>query len=164
MLRLRHAREETGAAAVEFAILLIPFVVLCFGMISAAIMLNDKLALTQGVREGARYGATLPYDPANSYAFLDAIRTTARGDSYGLLDLDQAPKFCVGLRTFSGGTDYHIGDTDTSTQPGPCPGAPTLANGSLVVIGSKAAKIDLIVSKLGLTLSSTSVARYEGLS
>ena len=40
----------------------------------------------------------------------------------------------------------------------------TLPRGGVVVVGWQDAQIDLIVSQLGLTFSSTSVARYEGVS
>jgi Flp pilus assembly pilin Flp len=164
----RRRRDDSGAAAVEFSILLIPFVVLCFGMISAAIMLNDKLSLTQGVREAARYGATYPYDPTNSYTFLDAIRTTASADSFGQIG-DATPTYCVGFwpaseNSLSGSSYYYVRSGDTATQTGSCPGMTTLPRGGVVVVGWKDAQIDLVVSQLGLTFSSTSVARYEGVS
>lgn len=160
----RRRRDDSGAAAVEFSILLIPFVVLCFGMISAAIMLNDKLSLTQGVREAARYGATYPtYDPTNPYLFLDAVRTTARADTTGQIG-SSSSTFCVAIQPMAGGSAYHINDSDVTAQSGSCADHPTLPNGYLVVIGYKPSEIDLIVDQLHLTLSSKAVARYEATS
>lgn len=157
----RRSRGDDGAAAVEFALLLVPFIVMCFGMISSAIMLNDKLSLTQGVREGARYGATLPYSVAGRNAFLVEIRTAARGESYGQIGA-AAATYCVGIREFTGGAHWHLPNTGSAALNGPCPGAPSLPTGSIVVIGNKASSINLIVDEFSLTLGSTSVARYEG--
>lgn len=166
MRHFRRERGDSGAAAVEFSILLIPFVVLCFGMISAAIMLNDKLSLTQGVREAARYGATIPYDPTDPYTFLDTIRTTAGGDSLDQIG-DGQVRYCVGFwpasnNSLSGSNYLFVTSGDTSTQTGSCPGMTTLPRGGIVVVGWKPAQIDLVVSQLGLKFSSTSVSRYEG--
>jgi len=54
-----HARNEFGAAAVEFAIIAPLFFMITFGMITGAIAFNQKNQLTHAAREGARYGATL---------------------------------------------------------------------------------------------------------
>jgi len=160
--RFRPARRDEGAAAVEFSLLLVPFLVLCFGLISGGVVLNDKMSLTQGVREGARYGATYPYSSANQLDYLTKVRDTARGDSYGQIGTDAAT-FCVGFNP-ANGTEIHLDNADASVQTGACPGSPTLADGYLVVIGNKPASFNLIVSQLTLTLAATSVARYEGAS
>lgn len=156
-----RARSDDGAAAVEFALLFPLFVMLTFGMISGAIVLNDKMSLTHGVREAARYGATIPYDSTNTYAFLDTIRTTARGDSFGQIGTSTAT-YCVAFRRLSDGVYYHVTDSATAALTGNCPGGPNLAAGSVLVMGSKAAEFNLILERLPLTLGSTSVARYEG--
>ena len=61
-LRRRHdpAAPDDGAAAVEFALLLPIFVMLVFGGISAATIFWHSISATQGARDAARYGATLP--------------------------------------------------------------------------------------------------------
>jgi Flp pilus assembly pilin Flp len=48
------AHGESGAAAVEFAILLPVLVVLLFGFIQFGIAFNTKIQATNGAREGAR--------------------------------------------------------------------------------------------------------------
>jgi Flp pilus assembly pilin Flp len=57
-VRLRH--DDEGAAAVEFALLFPIFMVLVIGMISAGFAFERWISVTQGAREAARYGATLP--------------------------------------------------------------------------------------------------------
>ena len=56
---MRRKREESGAALVEFALLLPVFMALILGMFSGGIAYNQKLDLTHATREGARYGATV---------------------------------------------------------------------------------------------------------
>jgi Flp pilus assembly pilin Flp len=162
-------RDDDGAAAVEFTLLLVPFLVLCFGLISGGIVLNDKMSLTQGVREAARYGATFPYTPSGSppgageTTFLTTIRSTAQGDSYGQIGTDAAT-YCVGLRRASDSSNYRLDNNETNAVAGTCPGAPVLSPGYLVVIAYKPASFDFIVDRLTLNLRSLSVARYEGTS
>ena len=45
---------------VEFALLLPVFMMMVLGMFSGGLAYNQKLQLTHAVREGARYGATVP--------------------------------------------------------------------------------------------------------
>jgi Flp pilus assembly protein TadG len=47
-------RDDRGAAAVEFALVLPVLLLLVFGIIDAGRMLNMQLALTQAAREGVR--------------------------------------------------------------------------------------------------------------
>lgn len=48
--------SQKGAALVEFALVLIPLLLLIFGIIEFGIMLYDKQILTNACREGARVG------------------------------------------------------------------------------------------------------------
>ena len=58
----RRARGDGGAALVEFA-LIVPLVfALLFGVFTGGISLSRKNSMTNAVREGARFGATLPED------------------------------------------------------------------------------------------------------
>ena len=55
----RRARSDDGAVLVEFALVMPILVMLLLGMVTAGMAYNQKLAITNGVREGSRYGATL---------------------------------------------------------------------------------------------------------
>jgi hypothetical protein len=55
----RSPSRDSGAAAVEFALLLPIFVMLTFGGISVGLALWHNIALTQAARDAARYGSTL---------------------------------------------------------------------------------------------------------
>jgi len=58
MTRCRSAGDH-GAATVEFAITLPMLMCLILGVLTGGITLNQKIAVTNGVREGSRFGATL---------------------------------------------------------------------------------------------------------
>jgi Flp pilus assembly protein TadG len=56
-------REDEGAAAVEFAVLLPLLVLLLGGIIDLGLMLNAEISLTHAAREGARVEAIGTGDP-----------------------------------------------------------------------------------------------------
>jgi hypothetical protein len=65
---------------VELAIVIPVLVMLLLGIVSAGSVYNQKLSLTNGAREGARYGATLPVGNfANINAWLDNVAGVAGG-------------------------------------------------------------------------------------
>jgi Flp pilus assembly pilin Flp len=57
---LRRTRPDTGAAAVEFALLLPIFALLSVGMLSGGLMLWHTISTTQASRDAARLGSTTP--------------------------------------------------------------------------------------------------------
>lgn len=65
MQLFRRTRGDDGAAAVEFALLLPIFIILTFGSLSVGLAIFQNISLTQGARDGARYGATLPITTAS---------------------------------------------------------------------------------------------------
>ena len=54
-------KNQRGVAAVEFALILIPLVLLVFGTIEFSTMLYDKAVITNASREGARAGIVYSY-------------------------------------------------------------------------------------------------------
>ena len=60
MIRARNGRRKDGGAAlVEFAIVAPLLFALLNGLVTCGLAFNSRLAVTNGVREGSRYGATL---------------------------------------------------------------------------------------------------------
>src|SRR2546421_5601474 len=51
--------SESGAALVEFALILPVFMIMVLGVFSGAVVYNQKLDLAHAAREGARFGAVL---------------------------------------------------------------------------------------------------------
>lgn len=50
-------KNEKGASAVEFALILIPLIILIFAIFEFGILFNNYIALTHAAREGARLAA-----------------------------------------------------------------------------------------------------------
>lgn len=85
-----HDRED-GAAAVELAVVLPLVVMMIFGIISFGFIFHHKLSLSDGAREAARFGATLPVTNFASSGvpmeeWLDVIAARAVADATGSLD------------------------------------------------------------------------------
>lgn len=79
----RPSRGDSGAAAVEFALLFPIFMILAMGLIAAGTAFSRQINVTQAVRESSRYGAT--YDI-----------TAAGGTANWLIAVDQAVLESVG--------------------------------------------------------------------
>jgi hypothetical protein len=86
-LERRRRKGDRGAALVEFALILPVLLIILFGTITAASAWNLKLAISQSLQQGGRYGATLPTSPyANLNLYLDAIAARTIGEAEGELD------------------------------------------------------------------------------
>jgi Flp pilus assembly protein TadG len=59
--RVRRQRGDSGAAAVEFALVLPILLMLVFGIIQFGFILAQQVALNGAVRSGARYGSVNAY-------------------------------------------------------------------------------------------------------
>lgn len=77
-VRVRRKRDEDGAAAVEFALVVIPLVLILFGIISYAYMFSVRQALTQAAAEGARAAAVAQTNPSG--AALAAVNKALEGN------------------------------------------------------------------------------------
>ncbi|HEX7018674.1 MAG TPA: TadE/TadG family type IV pilus assembly protein [Gemmatimonadaceae bacterium] len=69
----RFARDERGAALVEFAIIATVLMILMFGIIDFGRALYTKNSLTNAAREGGRYAAVLLNPAANMAAIQDTV-------------------------------------------------------------------------------------------
>ena len=70
-------RNEKGASAVEFALILIPLVVLIFGIFQFGIAYNRYIAITHAAREGARLAAVIKYDDFDAEEFEVIVRESS---------------------------------------------------------------------------------------
>jgi Flp pilus assembly protein TadG len=57
---------DRGQAMVEFALILVPLMMLFMGIIQFGLLFSSQLGLINSTREGARYGATLITDGTNA--------------------------------------------------------------------------------------------------
>jgi Flp pilus assembly protein TadG len=75
-VRRIRARDQRGAAALEFALVALPFVTLVFGAVDFGWAINNDVLVNNAAREGAREGSLNP----NSAAITAVVRSTL---SYG---------------------------------------------------------------------------------
>ena len=153
--------SERGAALVEFALVLPLIMALTLGLITGGSAYNRKLSMINAVREGSRFAATL--DGSTTWASSVQTRTVelATGD----LTTSQV---CVQLVkngsvvSYGGYTYQALGSGCSSTT------APTVTVSStdcVVKVWATRAnqdKLQVIFFTSNLTLTSKSVARYEG--
>jgi Flp pilus assembly protein TadG len=66
-------RGQKGVAAVEFAIILLPLVLLIFGAIEFTTALYDKAVITNASREGARAGIVFADPPISNSDIINAV-------------------------------------------------------------------------------------------
>ena len=57
-MRIKFGSQK-GAAMVEFALILIPLIILTFGLIEFGLLMYNQQVLTNAAREGARYGIVM---------------------------------------------------------------------------------------------------------
>ena len=161
---MRRKREESGAALVEFALLLPVFMALILGMFSGGVAYNQKLDLTHATREGARYGATVAV--TNQFAngqnwasnVRDLIIDRASGDLSGT-----GTGVCVALVSGTAASTAAI-DSNHTTAGGtsPCYTDNSADAGRRVqVSASKPSKIEALFFSWGITLNAKAVSRYE---
>jgi Flp pilus assembly protein TadG len=155
MLRIVRAgargvrRGDRGAGLVEFALILPLLMALILGLFTGGVAYNRKISITNAVREGARYGATLSCSAScvSAGSWETQVKARVAASSGGELT---AADVCAWLGSAVG--TVACGQSD---PPG--------AAGTLVakVSASKAAALDVMFFKQTITLSSKATARYE---
>jgi Flp pilus assembly pilin Flp len=153
-------RDERGASAVEFALVLPLLLMLLFGIISTGRVYSDHLSATNAVREGARYGAAADFSASSTWAA--DVRERVRQVYFN--EMEAAPsdaQICVRLIQSTGTTPS--GAEVTGADCGTAPTAPTMAAGSCAVLVwmQRPATIQLIAfPNLTLDIGAQSVAFY----
>jgi len=107
-----HGRGR-GQSLVEFALVLVPLLLLILGVIQFGLIFNSYVTMTNAAREGARTGTIYVYDRTlskaqNDTARNDAIRTSLLG-SMNLL-AKTGPQFAGGSTWTASGTTFTNGD------------------------------------------------------
>lgn len=175
---LARFRGDDGANAVEFALVLPILVVLIFGILWGGIALNQKLTITQAAREGARFGATFPFegdapdDEPWFNAISERIERSATGELSGGLgaycirlsnpdgvdafrfypDPDEVPDHPVVERIQERYGNCEVATDDTSL----------IADRPRVeVVTARPVRLDFVFYDLSRVVLSDSVARFE---
>jgi Flp pilus assembly protein TadG len=172
----RHHRpfDDTGAALVEFALVFPLLVVMMLGIVTGGLTYNQKLQVTHAVREGARYGATIPAGQnwTGSGTWASNVRDLVIERSAG--DLTGA-QVCVALvENTSATTTVVVSATGkpqanftTNTDASPCyteayPQFNSNDNGRRVQVrATRPAVIDLAFSRIDIQLVGQATARAE---
>jgi Flp pilus assembly protein TadG len=144
-------RDDRGASAVEFALVVPILAMLLIGIVTVAIVYNDKLALANAVREGARIGATLP----NGSTWGSSVQThvaTAYADDASNVSV------CAKLYKVGNSVPLQSAGSGCGTEPD----APNGVTGCYVKVwASKPAAMDWILGRRTFTIGAQSVAIYD---
>lgn len=142
---------------VEFALLVPIVLLLLFGTITTGLVFSDNNAVTNAVREGARYGAA---SDAGTATWAADVQTRVKQTYFGANGASLADSdICVQLVT-SAGTVF---TSDPGTGCGTRPTLPTMATGSCAVVVwmQRAETIQLAVAPaLNFRIGAQSVAFY----
>lgn len=116
---LGRARAESGAAAVEFALVVPLLIMLLLGTISSGLSYSHSVGQNNAVREGSRFGATADASSAVASAWGDNVIQRVRDTQFD----DPAPlKTTICVQLWKVGTGA-IASTGKCSTPA---GAPTL--------------------------------------
>ena len=162
------SRNERGSALVEFALVLPLVLMLAFGIITAGITYNHKIDLTHAAREGARYGATLPQlqctgspNPCGSSNWAQVVQSVVVERALGTVT---AAQVCVSLVTGNPGTVLASGfSVNSPNADGTCYSDGNGDSGKRVqvAITKTGDKIDGLIFKMPVTLTSQATAKFE---
>jgi Flp pilus assembly protein TadG len=157
---MSRARNERGAAAVEFA-LVAPFVLLLlFGTVTTGLTYSDHLSITNAVREGARLGSAVTFDPSNPTTWATSVQTRVHDVYFNAGSNLPTSSVCVKLVPKAGSAVVSVG-SGCGTEP--TFDTTTMAAGSCVVKVwvKKAANIQLIIAPtLNFNIGAKSVSYY----
>ena len=167
-------RSERGAAIVEFAIVLVLFMMIVFGTITFGITHNDNLSIETAARETARFAATYPVaDAGSDEAWLRAVAQAAEDAAAGALDpgVDNR-SICVALGSGSdsGGFTRLTVTGSTATSSGSAVTGWCYANSApsddpvVQVAVRRNGWIQVVVFEVNPTLTAQATNRFERLS
>ena len=160
-------RGESGAALVEFALVLPVFLMLLLGMMTGGLAYSRKLSVAQASREGARYGATLPITASNpvTTSWLPRVGALTISSSDGELGSDKPGRFVCIAHVPASGTAQKWQVTGTASpvqSPGTCIANDGRAGETRVqVVASRTSRLEALVFSRDLTVGSHAVARFE---
>jgi Flp pilus assembly protein TadG len=165
-------RGERGAALVEMALILPVFLLIIFGGITAAIAYEHKGDVVYAVRDGARYGATVPQDQCDTTSncgsrnWAQLVQYVTAQRSEGALSTSQ---ICVALVDGSTGAVYvrspgvYSTGTSTTFPTTGCFNDGNADTGKRVHVSAVRGgdRINLVFGSIPITVSSSGAARYE---
>lgn len=152
-----RSRGDGGAVAVEFALILPVLVMLMLGIVTFGLAFNEKLALTNGVREGGRFGASLPSHAGWESEVVDRTRQVlfSSGDPSGLV-------ICSKLVAGTGDVKYASLPTPClAGEEPPMPAGVDAGDCVVKVWAKRPAALNIMVAKWDIDLTAQSVSFYQ---
>jgi Flp pilus assembly protein TadG len=153
-------RAESGAVALEFALVLPILLVLLFYVVNFGVVFAQQIALNSAVREGARQGVVAGSSARQCGQVVDAVRSATSAPDLASAGID------VSVQLDRGGTLSFPCDADPATEP--CAGSFDATTG---IAGSLTVQADYSTTFLipfpvpglgtGLDLSARAVYRCE---
>jgi hypothetical protein len=141
---------------VEFALVLPLLVMLMLGIVTFGHAFDDKLSLTNGVREGSRFGASLPSHTGWQTEVVDRTRQ--------LLFSSGTPAGLVICASLVDSTDTDVYASSCSLPAGSEPPLPEgVEEGGCVVKvwARRPARLDILLAQWDIDLTAQSVSLYE---
>jgi hypothetical protein len=156
MTATRRRTRSPGATLVEFALLAPLLFALLLGTITAGIALSARNSMENAVREGARFGATLPEADGWAAAVQGRVVELAGGD-IGSADV------CVALVQKVGTLETVRRSTACALPAGAEPVATDVPPGQCAVkVWARTSRgLNVIFFNRSVTLDASSVNRYE---
>jgi Flp pilus assembly protein TadG len=153
-------RRQSGASAVEFALVVPLLVMLLLGMTTAGLSLNKALGTTDAVREGARFAATTATSPVpvGSSSWSAAVQLKTVQLSAG--SLTASDQVCVKLQK---GTSTVVQQSScTFSTYEPANPSSLISTDCVVKVWARVpVTINIGVAKWDIYTVRSSVARYE---
>ena len=153
--RRRRANGDRGSALIEFAINMPLVFALLLGMFTGGISMSRKNSMTNGVREGARFGSTLP----ESVTWADDTRARVLALSAGDVTADQvcvrlvkAPSSVLRTSTGCSVEMLALAPSTTGINAGDC---------VVLVWATRTSKMEFVFGSRNLVLDAQSVSRFE---
>lgn len=157
-----RAREDDGAAAVEFALVLIPLLIIVMGVIGFGIVFSQKQALESAARDLARNGV-VTYTSGLSY--------TRSGTTYtgcnALVQMAKDQATTIGMSGDNVSTTVKRGTTtvcsnSVSSTTSPCTGSSETGTGAQLTVNiTYSSSVDIFISEPTFNLKGTGTFRCE---
>jgi Flp pilus assembly protein TadG len=165
-----RCRDESGAAVVEFALVVPLLLMLLLGVVTVGLTYSHANGLTNAVREGSRFGATADASSAVASQWGTDVISQVRATQFD----DPSTETTVCVQLWKIGTGAVAGTATCSTPTnGPVvampstasasPAVPSSPAGSCVVrvIAARKFTINYAIGTYKKTFTSSSIARYE---
>jgi Flp pilus assembly protein TadG len=166
MMHSRENRGDSGATAVEFALLFPIFIMLVVGTISFGFAFERWITVTQAAREASRYAATYPMPAGGVSSWLTDVSTVAK-EAAGITSSTPTGDYYVCVRFVNNigpATTPATGSLASGGLTGAtCPATPisSLSDNLAEVTVIRRVELDWVLGSAGISVSGENFSRYE---